>query len=56
MINRSRRKAKQQEKDKTRKRMHVEIDPENYSFTPAKKQTDYYDNNIAFCTFIGLSY
>ena len=36
--------------------MHVEIDPENYSFTPAKKQTDYYDNNIAFCTFIGLSY
>ena len=46
MINRSRRKAKQQEKDKTRKRMHVEIDPENYSFTPAKKQTDYYDNNV----------
>ncbi len=25
--------------------MHVEIDPENYEYTPAKKAIDYYDNN-----------
>lgn len=26
--------------------MRVEIDPDNYEFFPAKKQTDYYDNDV----------
>jgi DNA invertase Pin-like site-specific DNA recombinase len=26
--------------------MRVEIDPENYEYIPARKQTDYYDNDV----------
>ena len=41
MIDPSQRSRKQQEKDKTRKRMNVKIDPSNYEYFPAKKQVDY---------------
>ena len=40
-----RKEERERKKDKTRKRMHVEIDPENYEYTPAKKAIDYYDND-----------
>ena len=45
MIDTQRKEERERKKDKTRKRMHVEIDPENYEYTPAKKAIDYYDNN-----------
>lgn len=37
---------KEQQKQKVKKRYNVTIDPENYLFIPAKKQTDYYDNDV----------
>ena len=37
---------KQQEKERIRKKYHPVIDPDNYLFIPAKKQADYYDNDI----------
>lgn len=46
MIDENKRFQKQQEKDKQRKRMNVKIDPENYEYFPAKKQVDYYDDDI----------
>ena len=45
MIDTQRKEERERKKDKTLKRMHVEIDPENYEYTPAKKAIDYYDNN-----------
>lgn len=46
MIDNSKRTQRELEKEKTRRRMRVEIDPDNYEFFPAKKQTDYYDNDV----------
>ena len=46
MINEQKRLQKQQDIEKTRKRMQATIDPDNYEYVPEKKQTDYYDNNI----------
>lgn len=46
MIDTQRKEERERKKDKTRKRMHVEIDPENYEYTPAKKAIDYYDNDM----------
>ncbi len=34
-------------KEKVRRRMRVEVDPEKYIYYPAKKAADYYDNDIA---------
>lgn len=45
MIDTQKREEKELKKAKTRKRMHVEIDPDNYEYTPAKKPIDYYDND-----------
>ena len=45
MIDTQRKEERERKKDKTRKRMHVEIDPENYEYTPAKKAIDYYEND-----------
>ena len=36
---------RQRAKARTRKRMHVEIDQENYEYKPADKPIDYYDND-----------
>lgn len=42
------RKDKQaEEKAHVRKRYAVKVDPENYEFIPAKKQIDYYDDDVA---------
>ena len=46
MIDAKKRQDRAQEKEKVRRRMRVEIDPENYEFIPAKKPIDYYDNEI----------
>jgi len=35
-----------EEKAHVRKRYSVKVDPENYEFIPAKKQIDYYDNDV----------
>lgn len=45
MIDNDKRRTKQLEKEKVRRRMQVQIDPDNYQFFPAKKQLDYYDND-----------
>ena len=47
MIDTKRKLEKKQEKEKVRKRMRVEIDPENYEYIPAKKPIDYYDNDVS---------
>ena len=41
-----RRTRKAKEKAETRARMRVDIDPENYEYIPAEKETDYYDNDV----------
>ena len=46
MIDTKKRQEKNQEKEKVRRRIRVEIDPENYEYIPAKKPIDYYDNEV----------
>ncbi len=43
MIDEKKRLSRLQEKEKVRKRMHATVDPQNYSYIPAKKPVDYYD-------------
>ena len=45
MIDRSKRYDKEELKERTRRRMHVNVDPNNYEFIPEKKRADYYDND-----------
>ncbi|MCR4719788.1 MAG: recombinase family protein [Firmicutes bacterium] len=44
MIDDSKRMIREAQKEKIRRRMHIQVDPENYEYIPAEKQTDYYDN------------
>ncbi len=46
MIDNDKRTERERAKEKTRRRMRVEVDPDKYEYIPAKKQTDYYDNDI----------
>ena len=46
MIDQDKRKAKQQAKDRIRRRMRAEIDPENYEYIPAKRPADFYDTEV----------
>ncbi len=46
MIDNESRRLKQRQNAKIRKRYNVKVDPDNYVFIPAKKQTDFYDNDI----------
>ena len=46
MLDTENKRWKEQQKQKVKKRYNVTIDPENYLFIPAKKQTDYYDNDV----------
>lgn len=46
MIDATRRRRDQAQKDRVRRRINTKIDPENYEFRPAKKQADYYDNEV----------
>lgn len=46
MIDNEKRRAKEEQKERVRRRMQVSIDSENYEYIPAKKQVDYYDNEV----------
>lgn len=46
MIDIKKHRAREQQREKQRKRMHVEIDPDNYIYYPEKKQIDYHDEDI----------
>lgn len=46
MIDDNKRQQREASKERTRRRMHVTIDEENYEYIPAEKQTDYYDNDV----------
>ena len=45
MIDPSKRSQKEQDRERTRRRMHTQVDPENYEYIPEKKRVDYYDND-----------
>ncbi len=45
MIDIEKRQQLAERKAKTRQRMQVRIDPENYEYIPAERETDYYDND-----------
>lgn len=47
MINNDNKYTKQRAKEKIKKKYNPVIDPENYKFIPAKKQADYYDDDIS---------
>ena len=46
MIDKTKRLEKEQAKAKTKKRIYVEVDPENYDYFPETRQADYYDNDV----------
>lgn len=46
MIDTESKQRKEQQKKKVKRRYNVTVDPENYRFIPAKKQIDYYDNDV----------
>lgn len=46
MIDRTKRYEKDQMKERARRRMHVEIDADNYEYIPEKRRADYNDNDI----------
>lgn len=46
MIDHSARRQVNDQKERIRRRINTKINPENYEFIPAKKQIDYYDNDI----------
>ena len=46
MIDTNKRVEKERAKAKQRKRIHVEIDPDNYEYIPEVKVADYYDNDV----------
>lgn len=45
MIDIEKRQQLAERKAKTRQRMQVRIDPENYEYIPAEREMDYYDND-----------
>lgn len=45
MIDTSKKTQREQDRERTRKRMHTQVDPENYEYIPEKKRVDYYDND-----------
>ena len=46
MIDQIKKQKAEEQKEKVRKRIKTQIDPNTYAFIPAKKQVDYYDNDI----------
>ena len=46
MIDTSKRDERERAKERTRRRMRVEIDPDNYEYIPEIKPADYYDDDI----------
>ena len=46
MIDNGKREERERAKEKVRRRVQVAIDEDNYEYYPAKKQIDYYDNDV----------
>jgi len=46
VIDNEKRAGRVQQKEKVRRRMQVKVDPNKYRYIPAKKQIDYYDNDV----------
>ena len=46
MIDKNKRYEKQRFKEQERRRMRVEIDPDNYEYIPEKRRADYSDNDV----------
>jgi len=46
MIDPSKKQQTAEAKARVHKRVHVVVDPDNYEFIPAKKEIDYYDNDV----------
>jgi len=46
MIDQSKKQKLAEQKARVHRRVYAEIDPNNYEFIPAKKQIDYYDNDV----------
>lgn len=46
MIDQNRRLEKERAKAWHRKRINVEVDPDNYEYIPEVKRADYYDNDV----------
>ena len=44
MLDENKRMLREAQKEKVRRRMHAQVDMNNYEYYPAEKQTDYYDN------------
>jgi len=47
MIDQMKRKSTEEAKERVRKRIRIEVDTDNYEHFPAKKQVDYYDNDVS---------
>lgn len=47
MIDTAKKEESQKAKERVVKRMHTVVDESNYEYIPAKKQADYYDNDVA---------
>ena len=45
MIDTNKRAERERLKERTRRRMHVDVDPENYEYIPEIKPIDYYDDD-----------
>ncbi len=46
MIDQSKKQKLAEQKARVHRRVYAEVDPNNYKFIPAKKQIDYYDNDV----------
>ncbi|NCB66609.1 MAG: recombinase family protein, partial [Bacilli bacterium] len=46
MIDPSKKKKYAEQKERVHRRVYTKVDPDNYEFIPAKKQVDYYDNDM----------
>ena len=46
MIDQSKKQKLEEQKARVHRRVYAEVDPNNYEFIPAKKQIDYYDNDV----------
>jgi len=46
MIDVEKKASKAEQKERVRRRMRATVDPDNYEYIPARKQTDYYDNDV----------
>ena len=46
MIDHSKKQKLAEQKARVHRRVYAEVDPNNYEFIPAKKQIDYYDNDV----------